>query len=67
MKLATGNQISWFRSAGGTGPVEYFGERGTIRRIAPHAVLAELPDGSRKWVDKDRVICLLAPKKGGFQ
>lgn len=67
MKLSTGNRISWFRSAGGTGPVEFLSERGTIRRIAPHAVLAELSDGSRKWVDKDRVICLFAPKKGGFK
>ena len=66
MKLSTGNRISWFRSTGGTGPVEFPSERGTIRRIAPHAVLVEHLDGAREWVDKDRVFAVFAPK-GGFK
>jgi len=66
VKLETNLRIAWWRTAGGTGPVQFLTERGTVKRVAKAAVLAEMTGGERKWVDKDRVFAVFQPA-GGFQ
>jgi len=66
MKLAIGLRVAWWRTAGGTGPVQFLTERGTIKRVAKASVLVEMTGGERKWVDKDRVFAVFQPT-GGFQ
>ena len=66
MKLGIGLRIAWWRTTGGTGPVQFMRERGTIKRVAKASVLVEMTGGERKWVDKDRVFAVFQPT-GGFQ